>query len=85
MAKENNNEFGIAGFTLSIVAIISAGGMGLILSILSFIFCTIQQKRSANNFAKTGIILSIIAFVLSIAWIIFSIFYLSTILTGLAQ
>jgi hypothetical protein len=49
MAKENNNEFGIAGFTLSIVAIISAGGgMGLILSILSFIFLHNTTKKKCK-------------------------------------
>lgn len=61
---------GIAGFTLGILSIVLAASAGMVISIIGFIFCMIQQKKSPMKLAKIGIILNIIGFVLSIIFLI---------------
>ena len=61
---------GVSGFTLGILSIVMAASAGIVLSIVGFIFCMIQQKKSPMKLAKIGIILSIIGFVLSIIFLI---------------
>ena len=59
---------GIAGFTLGIVSIVVFifGWMGFIFSIIGFSLSMKQQKKAPMKLAKTGIILNIIGFVLSL-------------------
>lgn len=66
--------FGIAGFILSIISIILAGGYGIILAILSLILCMRQQKKHPMRLAKAGIIISIIGIIFSIISIIIMVF-----------
>ena len=66
------NEFGISGFTLGIVGIVLAGWLGLIISVIAIIFCFVQQKKKKIRIARVGLILGIIGFVLSVAWIFLS-------------
>jgi len=65
---------GISGFVLGVLSIALAGSGGFILAIIGFVFCRIQQKRNPMKLAKIGIILNIIGFVLSIVFLIFTIF-----------
>ncbi|VVB79023.1 Uncharacterised protein [uncultured archaeon] len=65
------NSLGASGFTLAIVGIVSLGLTGIVCSILGFIFCLIQQRRKPTKLAKAGIILSIIAFILSIVFLVY--------------
>ena len=62
---------GISGFTLGILSIVLAGSIGILVSIVGFTFCMIQQKRSPMKLAKIGIILNIIGFVFSIILLIY--------------
>jgi len=47
-----------------------AASAGIVISIIGFIFCIIQQKKSPMKLAKIGIILNIIGFVLAIIFLI---------------
>ena len=64
---------GIAGFVLGVLSIALAASAGVVLSIVGFIFCMIQQKKSPMKLAKVGIILNIIGFVLSVTLIVLAI------------
>ena len=83
--KESGEGIGISGFTLGIMSIIMAGWLGIILGIVGFSFCMFQQKRNKTKLGKAGMIISIIGFALSIAWIIYYTIYLLPQLQGLAQ
>jgi len=78
MAKEivKGNSLGASGFTLGILSILSVGIFGIIMSVIGFVFCLIQQKKKPNKLAKAGLILNIIGFILSIIWV----FYLGPII-----
>lgn len=81
MAEKKIGEgLGIAGFTLSILGILLAGVNGILLSIISFVFCMIQQKKNPHKLAKVGLIISVIAFILNIVIIVVSLIYLAPIL-----
>jgi formate/nitrite transporter FocA (FNT family) len=55
---------GASGFTLAILSIISAGGyLGVLFSMVGFVFCLIQQKNKPTKLGKAGLIISIIGFV----------------------
>ena len=71
------NGWGIVGFLISLLAIISLmfsiyAGLGL--GILGLIFCIIQFKKRKTGLAIAGLILSIIAIVWSIIVILLTIF-----------
>jgi hypothetical protein len=86
MAEKKSGEgIGISGFTLGIMSIIMAGWLGIILSIVGFSFCMVQQKRNKTKLGKAGIVISIIGFILSIAWIIYYTMYLMPILQSQLQ
>lgn len=74
MVKKNLSKskegLGISGFTLGILSIVLIGSLGIILSVVGFVFCLVQQKNSPMKLAKTGIIINIIGFVLSVATVI---------------
>jgi vacuolar-type H+-ATPase subunit I/STV1 len=70
--KEKTEGLGISGFTLGILGIVFSGWIGLIISIIGFMFCFVQQKRHKEKLAKIGIILNLIGAALSIAYIILS-------------
>jgi Na+/H+-translocating membrane pyrophosphatase len=73
MGNSSSKEgLGISGFTLGVMSIPLAGSIGLILSIIGFFFCISQQKKHHMKLAKIGIILNIIAFILSVIGIIAS-------------
>ena len=76
--KIKGNSLGASGFTLGIVSIWFMGYYGIVISILAFIFCFIQQKKKPTKLGKAGLILSIIGFALSILWI----FYFAPMLTS---
>jgi len=78
---------GISGFTLGVLSIILAGqfGLGIILSIVGFAFCMVQQKKSPIRLAKVGIILNIIGFALSIILLVLTIILAPLIQQGLAS
>ncbi|NMB66627.1 hypothetical protein GYA25_01035 [Candidatus Woesearchaeota archaeon] len=63
------NSLGASGFTLSIVGLFSLGVFGAIASFIGFIFCFIQQRNKKTKLGKAGMIINIIAFVLSVLWI----------------
>ena len=73
--KKSGEGLGITGFTLGILSIALAGWIGLLIAILGFIFCVVQQKRNKTSLGKAGIILNIIGFVISLAFIILVIFF----------
>jgi hypothetical protein len=70
--KEKTEGLGISGFTLGVLGIIFSGWMGLIISVVGFMFCFVQQKKHKNKLGKIGLILNIIGVALSIAFIILS-------------
>jgi len=68
--KKSEEGLGVSGFTLGVLSIIFAGWIGIIIAIVGFIFCMIQQKRHATGLGKTGMILSVIGLIVSIVFII---------------
>ena len=75
MTEKKGEGLGISGFTLGIMGIIFAGWIGLIIAIVGFIFCAIQQKQNKTGLAKAGIILNIVGFVISVAFLILVTYY----------
>lgn len=61
---------GISGFTLGVLSIVFAGVLGIIIAIVGGIFCFVQQKNKKMKIAKIGLILNIIGFVVSIAFLL---------------
>ena len=75
--KRNIGEgLGIAGFTLGVLSISLAGGLGIFISIVGFTFCMIQQKKNPKKLAKAGIILNIIGFIVGIIFLVFYVNYI---------
>jgi hypothetical protein len=70
--KEKVEGLGISGFTLGVLGIILSGWVGLIISTVGFMFCFVQQKRHKDKMGRIGLILNLIGFVLSAAFIILS-------------
>ncbi|MCK5043600.1 hypothetical protein KAR52_01195 [Candidatus Pacearchaeota archaeon] len=69
--KTKSNTLGIAGFTLgitSLVLLLFTPFVGILTSIVGFIFCILQQKRNPTKFGKRGIIINVIGFVSNIVW-----------------
>ena len=70
--KDSGDGLGSAGFTLGIISIVVglliAPILGIIISIVGFTLCMVQQKRHPIQKAKTGIILNIIGFSVSVIW-----------------
>ena len=79
--KIKGNSLGASGFTLGVLSIPFMGYFGIIMSILAFIFCFVQQKNKPTKLGKAGLILAIIGFIFSIVWII----YLAPILNNYLQ
>jgi len=79
--KIKGNSLGASGFTLGILGILFMGYYGIVMSILAFIFCFIQQKKKPTKLGKVGLILGVIGFALSILWIL----YLAPMLTNYLQ
>jgi len=83
-SKVKGNSLGASGFTLAItsVLIIFFGMFGIIvMPVLGFIFCLIQQKKNPTKLGKAGLIISIISFVLILVYI----FYLAPLLLSYIQ
>ena len=70
MSDKKGEGLGISGFTLGVMSIILAGWLGGLIAIVGFVFCMIQQKRNKTRLGKAGIILNVIGFVISVAFII---------------
>jgi nucleoside recognition membrane protein YjiH len=66
--KKDGEGLGISGFTLGILSIVFLGTFGVIISLIGFILCLVQQKRKKFRMAKTGMILNIIGFALSLLY-----------------
>lgn len=71
-SREKIEGLGTSGFTLGVLGIVFSGWIGLIISIIGFMFCFVHQKRHKNKMGKIGLILNIIGIILSIAFIILS-------------
>lgn len=69
-SKIKGNSLGAAGFTLGVIGVLAFGVIGLILSIVGFVLCFIQQKNRPTKLGKAGLILNVIGIVLSIVYII---------------
>jgi len=77
--KKIGEGLGISGFTLGILSIVLAGYIGIIISVIGFIFCFVQQKKNKTQLGKVGLILNVIGFVLSLIVI----FYLAPVMQEL--
>tara|TARA_Y100000310_G_scaffold69734_1_gene65291 strand:+ start:870 stop:1205 length:336 start_codon:yes stop_codon:yes gene_type:complete len=65
--------FGIAGFILSLIALLSlfvVSYVGIVLAILGLIFCIMQFKRGKTGLAIAGLVLSIITLSIGIIMIV---------------
>lgn len=71
ISKNFGEGLGNSGFTLGVLSVITAGVLGIFISIVGFIFCMIQQRKNPTKLAKVGVILNVIGFILSIAITIF--------------
>lgn len=65
------HSLGASGFTIGIVSILTPGIIGIISSLLGFIFCFLQQKKKPTKLGKAGIILNVIGFAFSLVWILY--------------
>ncbi len=74
--KIKGNSLGASGFTLGVVALISLGWFGVIVSLVGLGLCIVQQKNKKTKLGKAGIIINLIALVFSIVFI----FYLAPII-----
>lgn len=86
--KRNPEAYGVVGLTLGIVSIITlifSPFMGILLSIIGFIFCIKQQKKERTKAARIGIILNVIGLVLNIAMIIVNYLWLTPYLNQIYQ
>lgn len=70
--KKSSEGLGTSGFTLGVLSIVLAGWLGIILAIIGFIFCKRQQKTNPINLGKTGMILNVVGFILSVVLLVFS-------------
>jgi hypothetical protein len=71
-SKIKGESLGASGFTLGILSIISAGGyLGILFSMIGFVFCLIQQKNKPTKLGKAGLIINLIGFVGGILVMIF--------------
>ncbi len=68
--KIKGDSIGASGFTLGVIGVISLGWFGLLISIVGFVFCFLQQRSKKTKLGKVGLILNLIGFVLSIVWIV---------------
>jgi len=68
--RVKGNSLGASGFTLGILSILSFGIIGLIMSLIGFIFCFIQQKKKPTKLGKVGLIINAVGFILSIIYLI---------------
>lgn len=67
--EEKGQGFGIAGFVIAIVSIF-LGPIGLITGLIAVILCIVQLKKNSNGLAIAGLVISIIAILISVAMII---------------
>jgi hypothetical protein len=65
------NSLGASGFTIGVLSILSFGWIGLVMSVIGFVFCLIQQMKKPTKLGKAGLVLNILGFVISIIWIIY--------------
>jgi hypothetical protein len=70
-SKVKGNSFGASGFTLGVLSVVSFGIVGIIISIVGFIFCFIQQKKKPTKLGKIGLIINVAGFILSIVYIVY--------------
>lgn len=70
MTEKKGEGLGISGFTLGIMSIILAGWLGLLIAVVGFIFCVVQQKRNKTGLAKAGIIINVVGIAISLTFII---------------
>jgi len=68
--KQKSEGLGISGFNLGILAVIFSGWTGLIVGIIGAVLCFAQQKKHKTKLGKIGLILNIVAVILSITIII---------------
>ncbi|MEK6875614.1 MAG: hypothetical protein AABX30_02930 [Nanoarchaeota archaeon] len=73
--KEIGEGLGISGMTLGVLSIVFTGLYGVLISIIGFIFCKIQQKKNKTKIGKVGLYLNAIGFILGIIFIILVIKY----------
>ena len=69
-AKAKGEELGVVGFILGILSIIFVGSNGIIIAIVGFFFCLVQQKRNPTRLGKIGMILNVIGFILAVVLIV---------------
>ncbi len=69
-SKIRGNSLGAAGFTLGVLGVLAFGVIGLVISIVGFVLCFIQQKNKPTKLGKAGLILNVIGFVLSLVYLI---------------
>ena len=69
-SKVKGNSFGASGFTLGIISVLSFGLIGMIISVVGFLFCLTQQKNKPTKLGKAGLIINIVGFILSIVYLI---------------
>jgi hypothetical protein len=74
--KSIGEGLGIAGFTLGILSIILAGGLGIGIAIVGFILCMVQQKKNPTKMGKAGLILNVIGVVVGIVFLVVYLKYL---------
>lgn len=77
--KKNPESAGVVGLTLGIISIVMFlffPPIGILLSIIGFIFSIKQQKKQKTRAGKVGLILNIIGLVLNIAMWIISAFFI---------
>lgn len=75
--EKNPDAFGISGFTLGIVSLVTAflGTLvtGLLFSIAGLTFSLMQQKKKMTRKGKIGVILNIIAIIVNIGfWVLYA-------------
>lgn len=83
-AHSQDNSFGVASVVLGIIAIVLASVIGIIFAVIGLIFGIKQSKIAKNKWSSWGIILAIIAIILSIIVVIFNLWFAESLLSNLS-
>ncbi len=74
--RTNDNSFGVASVVIGIVAIVFASLSGIVLGLVGLYFAMKQKSVNPNRWSRNGMILNIIALVVSLIVIGISVWYI---------
>lgn len=72
LVKDQSEDFGIAGFSLSLIGFLtSIFVVGIILSLIGMVSSAVQVAKKPTGLGITGLVLGIVSFILSLLILIY--------------